>query len=389
MGLWSATLVLTPLAARLGLDILCACRVVLGVAEAFCLPAVMAYCAAHVPAALRTRAVAVALSSGSLGRLLALVVCPFLPWTMMFSCFGGAGFAWCSVVAAVARLSWRRARCSADAPVEAMSIATELSEASEEVSTRSVCEASGQEMSGAQPHSARTEEAGAAATEASEAAEAPLTGGSDGSSSRCSGAFCRTLLGCQPLWAICVAHVAANWTLYTLQNWLPTYLHEVLHMPERSLWLSALPHLSEALGGCAFGAASDALIRRRRLSTLTVRRIATAIGLVGTAACHLAFAATSSPAVAIAVQTLSGLCQGATASGPHANHADISTAYAGLTFSVANTLASAPAVLAGPVTAWLVRATGSWAAVFYLAAALNVAATAVYVLFSRAHVVLR
>ena len=120
-----------------------------------------------------------------------------------------------------------------------------------------------------------------------------------------------------------------------------------------------------------------------------MRRAATAIGLLGPAVCHVAFALTTSPAAAIAIQTLSGLTFSAIASGPHANHADISRRYAGLTFAVANTFASLPAVLAGPATAWLVEATGSWRAVFWLAAAINVAATAAYVGLARAHLVLR
>lgn len=173
------------------------------------------------------------------------------------------------------------------------------------------------------------------------------------------------------------------------QNWLPTYLHDVLGMPRRSLWLGALPYLADALAGVAFGGLCDWLVRTRRLSVLTTRKVATSVGLLGPAVCHVAFALTTSPALAIAIQTVSGLCFAAVASGAHANHADLSTRYAGLTFAIANTLASLPAVLAGPVTAALVEATGSWRAVFGLAAAINVMATGVYVTLARAHIVLR
>ena len=139
-----------------------------------------------------------------------------------------------------------------------------------------------------------------------------------------------------------------------------------------------------------FGLAADraAASRSRRWSLLSVRRAATLTGLLGPAICHLLFTLTSSPGLAIAVVTLSFCLGAATASGYMANHADLSSAHAGLTFAIANTVATIPGLVAPPFPAWLVATTGSWAVVFVLAALINVVCSLAYVALSDARHVL-
>jgi len=197
------------------------------------------------------------------------------------------------------------------------------------------------------------------------------------------------LLVCRPLLAICCAHFGQNWSNYMLSSWLPTYLSEVLGMPTRGLAFTSLPFLANALAGMAVGSVADALIARRACSVLAVRRLATAVGLLGPAVCHVIFPAAKTPATAIAIVSASFTLGAATSSGFMANHADISQSYAGLTFGVANTFATIPGLLAGPLTARMVRqAGGAWEPVFWTAAGVNVVCTCVYVLLSRAHRVL-
>jgi len=199
----------------------------------------------------------------------------------------------------------------------------------------------------------------------------------------------RKIWRCKPLLAICAAHFAQNWTQYTLSIWLPTYLHEVLGMEERTLWLSALPYLVSAISGVMWGMFADLLILRKYFDLLTIRRMATSIGLLGPAVCSVAFAAATSPASALAVVTLSALLGAATSSGYMANHADISSGYAGLTFGVANTIATIPGIVAGPLTAWVVSENGGiWKVVFIVAAGINCLSTCIYLAFSKAEPVL-
>ncbi len=156
------------------------------------------------------------------------------------------------------------------------------------------------------------------------------------------------------------------------------------------LSLTALPFAVNAVANVGFGLAADraAADRARRCSLLGVRRAATLTGLLGPAACHLLFPLTASPGVAICIVTLSFFLGAATASGYMANHADLSRHYAGLTFAIANTVATVPGLVAPPFTAWLLDATGSWAAVFVLAALINVACAFAYLVLSDARTVL-
>jgi|TARA_B110001469_G_C9332551_1_gene177094 hypothetical protein len=74
-----------------------------------------------------------------------------------------------------------------------------------------------------------------------------------------------------------------------------------------------------------------------------------------------------------------------------ANHADLSSTYAGLTFAIANTVATVPGLLAPPVTAWIVGeqpTRRSWASVFALAALLNVLGSVAYLALADARRVL-
>ena len=68
------------------------------------------------------------------------------------------------------------------------------------------------------------------------------------------------------------------------------------------------------------------------------------------------------------------------------------TPFAGLTFGIANTFATVPGLVAGPLTAALLGGetgrTAPWGVVFTLAAIINVAGSAVYWTFAKAERVL-
>tara|TARA_B110001452_G_scaffold22483_2_gene17981 strand:- start:1386 stop:2711 length:1326 start_codon:yes stop_codon:yes gene_type:complete len=337
---WSLATMLTPAAADIGIRTAFACRVVLGMAEGFCLPAIFQLFAGRVPEALRSRAFSFMLGAGSVGQLAALLVCPQLtPWPTMFSLFGGVGLCWAALCLLRMCLS----------------------------------------------SSLRDDDRGRAVPQPGESVEA--SDEDDGAS------LSSDMLPHRQPWphgalaAICLAHLAQNWTNYTLSAWLPTYLHEELGMPTQQLSLTALPFAVNACANVGFGLLADSATASG-WSLLSVRRAATLTGLLGPAVCHLLFTLTASPGMAIALVTLSFFLGAATAPGYMANHADLSSSYAGLTFAIANTIATIPGLVAPPFTAWLVEATGSWAAVFVLAALINVAGSFAYATLSDARRVL-
>lgn len=390
---WSLATLLTPAAARLGLGALFTCRVLMGVAEGFCLPAIFQLFAARVPGALRSRAFALMLGCGSVGNVAALLLCPQLDaWPAMFHLFGGLGVAW-------AACCLLRLGAPSSAP-----LADQDHRQDHEPRRSRDAEAHG----GAGPRSDAERGAGlraaevkrrAAAAEEEEVEEAeeealPLLPRH---------ALLARLLRCKPLYAICAAHFAQNWANTTLTSWLPTYLHEELGVEARQLSLTALPFAVNAAAGVGFAMAADRLAAGRAAAhraagagpsdgpLLTVRRAATLVGLLGPAACLLLLIAAGSAPLAIAAVTLSFLLGAATCSGYMANHADLSVSYAGLTFAISNTVATVPGLLAPPATAWIVGeqpTRQSWAHVFALAALVNVLGSVAYLALADAHRVL-
>ena len=65
-------------------------------------------------------------------------------------------------------------------------------------------------------------------------------------------------------------------------------------------------------------------------------------------------------------------------SGVMCGHYDISTRLAGVLMAITNTVATIPGMLGVYVSGKMVEVTGSWASVFYLAAAIYVGATVIY-----------
>lgn len=352
---WSICTTITPTAAEAGLYSLLACRICMGLAEGFCLPATFQLFTMQVPLEMRSRAFAMMISCGSIGQLLAIIICPQMAnWSSIFVRFGITGLAWSAAVAALWAMR-RQVRGPQLFDIESKACRSEA------LKLRKDDFAEGGNVD--------------------ECNDAPVD--------LADPTLWKRLLACQPLLAIMAAHFGQNWTQYTLSMWLPTYLHEVMGVQEQSLSIMALPYFVNSFAGVGWGILADLAIAHHRCSRLTVRRVATAVGLLGPGVCCVAFVSVSSPSLALGVMTLSSLLGAATSSGYMANHGDITGRYAGLTFAVSNTLATLPGILVGPFTAWLVKNNGGlWKLVFLLAAALNGMCTCVYIAFSQAHRIL-
>ena len=91
-----------------------------------------------------------------------------------------------------------------------------------------------------------------------------------------------------PVTAVVAGHVAANWSVYVLVSWLPSYFHEVhgLSIANAGLF-SAAPWLSMVAVGNVVASVSDRLIERGGSVTRT-RKYMQGIALLGSAAFLLA-----------------------------------------------------------------------------------------------------
>ncbi|XP_018897871.1 uncharacterized protein [Bemisia tabaci] len=322
--LWSFSNMMTPILAP-SLPALILTRVLLGLGEGLGLPTIFHIFANNVPIEERSRAFGYLAAAGSVGQTFASVVCPHLPWPIMFYLFGSLGMVWV-LIWLILYSEYR------DSTVD------ELPLIQPKVTN----------------HNIRWVE----------------------------------FLCHWPLWAIYVAHFAMNWSNYIIMQWLPTYLSSHLGANKESISLTAAPYVFNSLVGVVAGHYADILITQR-WSVLSVRRLMSSIGLIGPGVFLLMFCAVDNLLAAVILVSISmGLCA-CNSAGHLSNHADIAPNHAGATFAVSNSLATLPGILCGPVTAELVIASGNrWFPVFVLAATLNFTGAIIYVSQSSASQIL-
>ena len=76
--------------------------------------------------------------------------------------------------------------------------------------------------------------------------------------------------------------------------------------------------------------------------------------------------------MAIALITISAAANGLGLAAYGVNHLDVGPTYAGVLMGISNTIAAIPGIIGLAVTGFIVQASGSFAAVFYLIAAVDV-----------------
>ncbi|CAB3221216.1 unnamed protein product [Arctia plantaginis] len=87
-----------------------------------------------------------------------------------------------------------------------------------------------------------------------------------------------------PFWAIIVAHCGQNWGFYTLMTEMPTYMAKVLNVNLKNNGiLSSLPYLAMYLLSFVMGAMTDVIIRKNWLTVTNTRKLFNSIGLWGPA----------------------------------------------------------------------------------------------------------
>lgn len=194
-----------------------------------------------VPLAERSRAFGYLISAGTVGQTVAAFITPHLAWPVMFYAFGLAGFVW---VVAWCRFYPRSYEQSSNvskgsntnggSKLSTMLVPSDESDANVPfVSVQST----------------------------------PLSGPSSRSSISSTSTFSLSsahrwlrFLAHWPLWAIYIAHFAMNWSNYIIMQWLPYYLSRYLGADEKSLSLTALPYILNAIAG--IGKTKLKLLRR-------------------------------------------------------------------------------------------------------------------------------
>jgi len=343
--LWTAIFtLLTPLTAHLNLPLLIVIRILEGMGEGLALPCVHGLFAQWVPPSERSRMPAITLAGLGIGTLIAF---PFsaalcdseIGWPLLFYVFGAIGVAWFILWAIFGSSTPATSRWISDQ--ERIYIQKSLAETVVE-----------------------------------------------GERASCSTIpFC-AIAKTPAVWAVLLSHMSFSWGQNTLITLLPSFYSNVLNMDmAKNGTYSALPYICFTVVAIANGHFTDYLIGRRILSVTMARKIMDGIGLI-LPGIFLLLTTTigCDTTAAVILMCLAIGSQGFIGAGSYSNNLDLSGRFAGVTYSVFNTLGSvcgvvAP-VLAGVVTQQDNKILG-WRIVFGITAGFFWIAALVFIAFGR------
>lgn len=330
--IWSLFTLLTPLSVTGGLVGLLACRIAMGLGEGVAFPAIFSLLTRWIPPSERSRAASLNTSGIPLGTVGGLLITPVIVarfgWEWAFYSFGLLGFVWFALWA------WKVRPTPQEHPTIS---AEEIALITEQASAP-----------------------GAAGT--------PWL----------------KLVRSRAVWAIVVAHTCGNWTTYVLLAWLPTYVNQELGVDFESIGLlSMLPSAASFLALNVFGSVADRVTKPGANLTHS-RKGFQSLSLFGLAAALLLVPTVESAWAAIGIMSAGAFLSGAGAGGILVNFMDISPRHTGSLMGFSNTFATLPGIFGVVITGMILDATGSWALVFQVAAAIAAFGGLVYLLFASA-----
>ena len=333
---WSLFTLLTPASAALGITVLLACRFLMGVAEAVTWSSIYSLYSRWVHPDRRASAVGLMNSGISGGSVIALICTPWLisvwSWQGAFYLYGLLGVIWFVVWAPLAR-SRPADKTDWDTPNAASA----------------------------------TAEAGSATdrNDASARTVYPrLT--------------VRGMLRSRAVWAIAIAHICINWSLYLVLSWFPTFVNRELGADlQLAGFLALAPTIVSLIMAPLAGRLFDRLVARGR-DRLKVRCTMQSLAFVGITAAMMGITLTDSLILSVTVITLSNALTAFSIGGFATNHLDIAPNQSGLLMGVTNTLAAVSSSASVFVSGWIQDLSGGWDAVFLTAAGVSVFGAIIY-----------
>jgi len=333
---WSLFTLLTPASATLGITVLLACRFLMGVAEAVTWPSIYSLYSRWVHPDRRASAVGLMNSGISGGSVIALICTPWLisvwSWQGAFYLYGLLGIIWFMVWAPVAQ-SRPADKTGWDTP--------NASTATAEVGS---------------------------ATDRNDATALTVY----------PRLTVRGMLGSRAVWAIAIAHICINWSLYLVLSWFPTFVNRELGADlQLAGFLALAPTIVSLIMAPLAGRLFDRLVAGGR-DRLKVRRTMQSLAFVGITAAMMAITLADSLVLSVAVITLSNALTAFSIGGFATNHLDIAPNQSGLLMGVTNTLAAVSSSASVFVSGWIQDLSGGWDAVFLTAAGVSVFGAVIY-----------
>ena len=315
---WSAFTILTPVAALMSFPMLIAARIALGLGEAAVFPASINMVGRWVPPHFRSRATAIFASALSFGTLFSLPVTGWLVKTYSWH----MPFYLFGAVGLVWAVVWFMKISGGHGP-DAMEMPTH------------------------------------------EPKQIPWA----------------RLLGTPAVWAIVVGHFCANWQLYLLLAWLPSYFKTTFHVSLSDAGLmSAAPWLVSFVSANVAGMAADRMLRRG-ISAGFVRKLMMTLALFGGALCFWQLPNAGTPQAAVLLMCCATGAFGCSLAGFAPNGFDIAPKYADVIWGISNTVGTLPGIFGVFITGWLVDRTGTYGAPFLLTAGLSLGGWLFYLVF--------
>eukprot|EP00210_Caulerpa_lentillifera_P004567 g4357.t1 len=339
--LWSIGTFLAPSAAHLGFLMLCASRVLVGLAEGLSPSSATSVLSKQVPAGERSRAVATVFGGLDLGSAIGLLLCgPLIRhygWPSVFHIFAISGFVWC--------LGWPFLKPNLrDATIWRSKSKVEKLKFFEENKLKT---------------------------------KVPW----------------KEILKSGPVWAIIAAHFCYNWGYFTLLAWLPSFFELALHLNvQDSSFLTVIPYLSMTFMTPFVGPTADLLVERG-MSVTSVRKLCQGVSFLGPAICMLScswFVSScqsniDSTTVSFIVVLLSAsFALGAWARGGlYCNHQDLSPRFASALLGISNTAGAVPGILGVSSTGLLFDMYDDWSiALFYPIILSQIVGIVIYTIFA-------
>ena len=335
---WSLFTLLTPVAAMLGISTLLVCRFLMGVAESVTWPSIYALYSQWIHPDRRASAVGLMNSGIAGGSVIALICTPWIisewSWQGAFYLYGLLGVVWF--------IFWIYSAQSRPSPLpewrSTVALAPQLTP-----------EATPVVAAGEQIYPRLT---------------------------------IRRMLHSRAVWAIAIAHISINWSLYLILSWFPTFVNREMGVDLQTAGLLALaPTVISLVMAPAAGRLFDRLVSQG-YNRRTIRRIMQSVAFAGITLAMLAVTLTDSLMLSVAVITLSNALGAFSIGGFATNHLDIAPNQAGLLMGVTNTLAAVSSGASVFVSGWIQDVSGGWDAVFYLAALVSVAGAFFYSLLA-------
>jgi len=316
VAIWSVATFLTPPAASISFGALLAMRALLGAGEALNFPAVHSIAARWTIGSERARAISLHFSGVAFGTMIALIVSPLIVlafgWPSVFYISGALGLIWLAV--------WQFK--AANGPEECRGVSPD------ELALIMAERAPAVELADRIPWGRIFRE--------------------------------------PAVWAIVIAHLCNNFGFYIILLWLPSYLTRTFNVPmERLGAFSVIPWIVAFIMQNTSGWFADGLHKRgMRLGTVRKLMQGSAFTLGGLPLLMLPLARTPAIAVALVTISIGGTAMGA--GGFVVNHFDVAPRYAGILMGISNTAATVPGIIGVAATGFILDATNSFSAVFYL-----------------------